>query len=135
MFKVKGISIPELNDGQQHLLNLFLEEHEDTLEVPSRLDKVEIYGDDLLLYASQFIDLEPDAGGTSPHRQLQIMTVYRMYDPDDPYCDIHTRPKYREIMLSSPWRTEEGNQGWIIGQDENGFTYMPDMSDLHTDWV
>lgn len=135
MFKVKDISIPELNDGQHSLLNLFLEEHEDSLNVPSRLDKVEIYGEDLLLYASQFIDLEPHVGGTSPHRQLQIMTVYRMYDPDDPYCDIHEPPRYREIMLSNPWRTEEGNKGWIIGSDENGPIYIPDMSDLHTDWV
>lgn len=135
MNRVKGFVQPELNEGQTSLLALFELEHESEYE-PERLDKITIVSDDeLLIYTSRFIELETNVLGTMPHRHIQIMTVYRMYDSDDPYCDRDSRA-YREVMLTNAYRTFEGDDGWYTGTYRDGKPVLePDDSALHIDWL
>lgn len=131
---VKGYVQPELNDGQQHLLDLFMEnenESEDWRQ-PTRIDKVEVVDEQsIYIYTSQFVDLEPSIGSV-PHRQLQVMTVHLYYQPDDPYDDIPSIT-YREVQLTNVYRTFIDDQGWINSLSPE--TYLPDVSELHTDWL
>lgn len=131
---VKGFVKPELNEGQQSLLDLFMQESgesEDWRE-PVRIDKVEVETEDsILIYTSRFIPLDHQYSSMTPVRHLQIMAVYRSWDHDDPYTDHHVNLRYREVLLTNVFRTLEGDPGWIVSHDE----YAEDISSLHTDWL
>jgi hypothetical protein len=131
---VKGYVEPELNLGQRSLLELFLEQENESEDwrQPTRIDKVEVVDEQSIhIYTSQFIDLEPNIGSV-PHRHLQVMTVHLYYQPGDPYDDIPSIT-YREVLLTNVYRTFINDPGWInsLSSEE----YLPDVSDLHTDWL
>jgi hypothetical protein len=132
---VKGFVKPELNKGQQSLLDLWIKEQSESEDwrEPARIDKVEAYGEDeILVYATRFIQLDYQAASTTPVRHLQIMEIDRMWDSEDPYCDPHEPVRYREVYLTTVFRTFEGDEGWNTGFD--GMP-QPDISALHNDWV
>jgi len=131
---VKGFVKPEFNEGQERLFDLFIEEHttDDFAFEPYRIDKVVISTDDeILIYTSRFIQLDRQYESTTPVHHLQIMEVFRMYGADDPYCDQVGHNRYREVMLTSVYRTAEGDPGWVISSTE----HAEDLSSLHTDWL
>lgn len=125
---VKGFVKPEMNEGQERLFDLFNEEHQDDfIREPYRIDKVDIVDDDtILIYTSRFIQLGQQHASTALVRHLQIMETFRMYGADDPYCDMEADARYREVALTSVYRTAEGDPGWVTG-----IGYEPDASDLH----
>lgn len=126
---VKGFVKPTMNEGQERLFDLFNEEHpDDFIHEPHRIDKVEIVDEDtILIYTSRFIQLDVHYRSNVPVLHLQIMETFRMYGADDPYCDQESRSKYREVMLTSVYRTAEGDPGWVVSST----AHEPDVSDLH----
>ena len=133
---VKGFVKPELNEGQQELLDLFIQESgesEDWRE-PVRIDKVVVETDDsILIYTSRFIQLDHQYTSVTPVRHLQIMEVHRSWDHKDPYCHMHLPVRYREVQLTNVFRTLEGDEGWIVSLGDENFA--EDISSLHTDWL
>lgn len=131
---VKGFAKPTMNEGQESLFNLFIEEHttDDFTHEPYRIDKVEIVDDDtILIYTSRFIQLERQFSSMQLVRHMQIVETFRMYGVDDPYCDHEADVRYREVLLTSVYRTAQDDPGWVKGEGQ----YEPDPSDLHTDWL
>lgn len=133
---VKGLDLNELNRVHRDMLDLFIKEKEGP-EV-ERIDKVEVIDDySCRVYTSRFIELMFTGGSRlGPH--LQIMSTYRLYDNDpgpieegmnDPYTDYEMDRRYREVMISSVYRTLEGDEGWVHIIDPK--TYEPDTSPLY----
>lgn len=135
---VKGIDLPTLNPCQRSMIELFADEHDNVTE-PERIDKVEVINDyTIRVYTSRFIELTGIRRSSSDlSRHLQIMSTYRMYDDDpqpdltlsDPYCDYEQDRAYREVLMSSVYRTLEGDEGWIVNIDPK--TFRDDESPLY----
>lgn len=131
---VKGFVKPEMNDSQERLFAMFQEEHgnDDFIHEPYRIDKVDIADDDaILIRTSRFIKLERQFSSMALVRHLQIMETFRMYGADDPYLEMEDDVRYREVLLTSVYRTAQDDPGWIKGEGQ----YDSDPSDLHTDWL
>lgn len=132
---VRGIALPSLNPCQQSLLDLFVEEMN---KGQDRIDQVTVINDyRILITTSTFIPLEKFRSSTTPTNHLQIQSVHVSWDDDpqpnlelsDPYSDLYTSKRYREVYLTSVYRTWEGDPGWVTSMSP--LTYQADTSDTH----
>lgn len=127
--RVLGFKLPDnITPGQKYTVEM-----QETGEPNERLDYAEVYGSRILLYTSEFIELDPRNMSThDPVRQLQVMRIYEVWDQNeengddgkgfDPYVDYHTNTTYREVMMPIVYRTCEGD-------------IAPTTHDTHADWM
>lgn len=133
---VRGIHIPDLNPVQAELVEIFVEEREG--QELERIDHIEVINDVAVrIFTSRFIELSGFYGkGLNPH--LQIMSTYRAYDENpegdhvqDPYIDHEMDRRYREVRISSVYRTLRDDPGWVVGMENGKAVHEPDSSPLY----